>query len=120
MPATAVSTSHLIISSRWVYKIKAGKSYKERVVVLEWRLLKQSKLGPPALGGCQSLELEPLGISSSGARAPITAKTKVARNFPAGAGTTRAEDHKTFSGSVDAIDGRRRVSTTVQAGAVKF
>ena len=119
VPTTVVSTGHLIINSRWVYNIKADKSYKGRVVVLQWRPLKQSKLRPPALGGCQSLELKPPGISFSGAGAPITVKAKVARNFPAGAGTTRAEDHKGFPGGVDAIDGRR-VSTTVQAGAVKY
>ena len=107
VPTTVVSTGHLIISFHWVYKIKADKSYKGRVVVLEWRLLKQSKSRPPALGRCQLLELEPPGISSSGAGAPITVKTKVARNFPAGAGTTRAEDYKGFPGDVDVIDGRR-------------
>ena len=36
MPATAVPTGHKIISSHWVYKVKADKSYKERVVVLGW------------------------------------------------------------------------------------
>ena len=33
--ATTVSTGHRIIGSRWVYKIKAGKSYKRQVNVLE-------------------------------------------------------------------------------------
>ena len=34
VPATAVSTGHKIIGSRWVYKVKAEKSYKGRVIVL--------------------------------------------------------------------------------------
>ena len=34
--ATAVPTSHEIIGSRWVYKVKADKFYKGRVIVLEW------------------------------------------------------------------------------------
>ena len=36
MPATAVTTDHKIIGSRWVYKVKADKSYIGRVVVLGW------------------------------------------------------------------------------------
>ena len=34
--ATAVPAGHKIIGSRWVYKVKADKSYKGRVVVLGW------------------------------------------------------------------------------------
>ena len=34
VPATAVPTRHKTIGSRWVYKVKADKSYKGRVVVL--------------------------------------------------------------------------------------
>ena len=34
VPATAVPAGHKIVGSRWVYKVKADKSYKERVVVL--------------------------------------------------------------------------------------
>ena len=36
VPVTAVLTGHKIIGSRWVYKVKADKSYKGRVVVLGW------------------------------------------------------------------------------------
>ena len=36
VPATAVSAGHKIIGSRWVYKVKADKSYKGQVVVLGW------------------------------------------------------------------------------------
>ena len=36
VPATAVPVGHKIVGSRWVYKVKADKSYKGRVVVLEW------------------------------------------------------------------------------------
>ena len=36
VPATAVPAGHKIIGSRWVYKVKADKSYKGRVVVLGW------------------------------------------------------------------------------------
>ena len=36
VPATAVPVGHKIIGSRWVYKVKADKSYKGRVVVLGW------------------------------------------------------------------------------------
>ena len=36
VPATAVTAGHKIIGSRWVYKAKADKSYKGRVVVLGW------------------------------------------------------------------------------------
>ena len=35
VPATAVPAGHKIVGSRWVYKVKADKSYKGRVVVLE-------------------------------------------------------------------------------------
>ena len=34
VPATAVPAGHKIVGSRWVYKVKADKSYKGRVVVL--------------------------------------------------------------------------------------
>ena len=34
VPATAVPAGHKIIGSRWVYKVKADKSHKRRVVVL--------------------------------------------------------------------------------------
>ena len=36
VPATAVPVGHKIVGSRWVYKVKADKSYKGRVVVLGW------------------------------------------------------------------------------------
>ena len=36
VPATAVPAGHKIVGSRWVYKVKADKSYKGRVVVLGW------------------------------------------------------------------------------------
>ena len=36
VPTTAVPAGHKIIGSRWVYKVKADKSYKGRVVVLGW------------------------------------------------------------------------------------
>ena len=36
VPATAVPAGHKIIGSRWMYKVKADKSYKGRVVVLGW------------------------------------------------------------------------------------
>ena len=36
VPATAVPAGHKIIGSRWVYKVKADKSHKGRVVVLGW------------------------------------------------------------------------------------
>ena len=36
VPATAVLAGHKIVGSRWVYKVKADKSYKGRVVVLGW------------------------------------------------------------------------------------
>ena len=36
VPATAVPAGHKIVGSRWVYKLKADKSYKGRVVVLGW------------------------------------------------------------------------------------
>ena len=36
VPATALPPGHKIISSRWVYKAKAEKCYKGRVVVLGW------------------------------------------------------------------------------------
>ena len=36
VPATAVPADHKIVGSRWVYKVKADKSYKGRVVVLGW------------------------------------------------------------------------------------
>ena len=36
VPATAVPAGHKVIGSRWVYKVKADKSYKGRVVVLGW------------------------------------------------------------------------------------
>ena len=36
VPATAVPVGHKIVGSRWVYKVKADKSYKGRVVVLRW------------------------------------------------------------------------------------
>ena len=36
VPATAVPAGHMIVGSRWMYKVKADKSYKGRVVVLGW------------------------------------------------------------------------------------
>ena len=36
VPATAVPAGHKIVGSRWVYKVKADKSYKGRVIVLGW------------------------------------------------------------------------------------
>ena len=36
VPATVVPAGHTIVGSRWVYKVKADKSYKGRVVVLGW------------------------------------------------------------------------------------
>ena len=36
VPTAAVPIGHKIIGSRWVYKVKADKSYKGRVAVLEW------------------------------------------------------------------------------------
>ena len=36
VPATAVPAGHKIVGSRWVYKVKADKSYKRRVGVLGW------------------------------------------------------------------------------------
>ena len=39
VPATTLPTGHKIIGSRWVYKFKANKPYKGRVVVLEWEQL---------------------------------------------------------------------------------
>ena len=36
VPATAVPAGHKIVGSRWVYKVKADKSHKGRVVVLGW------------------------------------------------------------------------------------
>ena len=36
VPVTAVPADHKIIGSRWVYKVKADKSYKGQVVVLGW------------------------------------------------------------------------------------
>ena len=36
VPATVVPIGHKIIGSRWVYKVKADKSYQRRVVVLGW------------------------------------------------------------------------------------
>ena len=36
VPATAVPAGHEIVGSRWVYKVKADKSYKGRIVVLGW------------------------------------------------------------------------------------
>ena len=36
MLVTAVPTGHRIIGSRWVFKVKADKSYMGRVVVLGW------------------------------------------------------------------------------------
>ena len=36
VPASAVPTGHKIIDSRWIYKVKAAKSYKGRVVALGW------------------------------------------------------------------------------------
>ena len=36
VPATAGPAGHKIIGCRWVYKVKADKSYKGRVVVLGW------------------------------------------------------------------------------------
>ena len=34
--ATTIPAGHEIVGSRWVYKVKADKSYKGRVVVLGW------------------------------------------------------------------------------------
>ena len=59
VPATAVSTGHRIIGSRWVYKIENDTSYKARIVVLEWGPVRQLQRGPQAPGGGQPLELEP-------------------------------------------------------------
>ena len=39
LPATFVPAGHKIVGSRWVYKVKADNSHKERVIVLGWRLL---------------------------------------------------------------------------------
>ena len=36
VPATAVLAGHKIVGYRWVYKVKADKFYKGRVVVLGW------------------------------------------------------------------------------------
>ena len=36
VPATAVPAGHKIVGSRWVYKVKADKPYKGRLVVLGW------------------------------------------------------------------------------------
>ena len=36
VPITSLPTGQKAISSRWVYKIKAEKSFKERVVVQAW------------------------------------------------------------------------------------
>ena len=36
VPATAVPAGHNIVGSRWVYKVKADKYFKGRVVVLGW------------------------------------------------------------------------------------
>ena len=36
VPATAVPAGDKIVGSRWVYRVKADKSYKGRVVVLGW------------------------------------------------------------------------------------
>ena len=36
VPATAAPAGHKIVGSRWVYKVKADKSYKGRIVVLGW------------------------------------------------------------------------------------
>ena len=36
VPATAVPAGHKIVGSRWVYKVKADKFYKGRVVLLGW------------------------------------------------------------------------------------
>ena len=36
VPATAVPADHKIVGSRWLYKVKADKSYKGRVIVLGW------------------------------------------------------------------------------------
>ena len=47
VPTTAVPTGHKIIGSRWVYKVKADKSYKGRVVVLGWRQVPGVDCGGP-------------------------------------------------------------------------
>ena len=59
--------------------------------------------------------------SLSGTQVFIAVETRVARNFPAGTGTTAvlAEDHENFPENVHAIIDRKRSSPTVQARGAK-
>ena len=53
MPATAVPAGHKIVGSRWVYKVKADKSYKGRVVVLGWGQVPGIDCGGPFAPVCR-------------------------------------------------------------------